>query len=85
MSVAVRVLDDGAWVSVCDGRRVPVSELWQPVTGGVCECSPSDLLVGGFLEAGVDGRTIEARAYGECIRCWASGTTGWLPVEARRR
>ncbi|ERH01778.1 MAG: hypothetical protein J07HN6_01336, partial [Halonotius sp. J07HN6] len=29
MSVALRILDDGAWLSVNDQRRVSVSELWR--------------------------------------------------------
>jgi hypothetical protein len=80
MATAVRILDDGAWVSVDDDRRVSVSELWRPATGGFCDCALPDLLVGGFVDVGVDGRTIEARVYGDCIACGRQGTTDWLPV-----
>ena len=38
VSVAIRVLDDGAWVSVDDERRVSVSELWR-LGGDVCACT----------------------------------------------
>jgi hypothetical protein len=80
MVTALRILDDGAWVSVDDDRRVSVSELWRPATGGFCDCRLPDLLVGGFVEVGVDGRTVEARVYGDCIQCGRQGTTDWLPV-----
>jgi hypothetical protein len=85
MATALRILDDGAWVSVDDDRRVSVSELWRPTpaAGFVdadCTCDLPDLLVGGFVEVGVDGRTVEVRVYGDCIRCGAAGTTDWLPV-----
>lgn len=79
MSVSLRVLDDGAWVSVNDERRVGVSELWL-LDDGFCSCSLADVVVEGFLDVGVDGRTVDARVYGRCIVCGASGTTGWLPV-----
>jgi len=79
VTTPLRILDDGAWVSVADDRRVSVSELWRPAAG-FCDCTTPDLLVGGFVEVGVDGRTIEVRVYGDCIRCGTAGTTGWLPV-----
>ncbi|MFC4358277.1 hypothetical protein ACFO0N_10000 [Halobium salinum] len=80
MSVALRILDDGAWVSVDDTRRVAVSELWRVPGVEFCRCDLADIVVEGFLEVGVDGRTVEARLYGQCIVCGESGTTGWLPV-----
>ncbi|MFC6724033.1 hypothetical protein ACFQE1_06520 [Halobium palmae] len=80
MSVALRILDDGAWVSVNDERRVAVSELWRVPRLSFCDCELSDLVVEGFVDVGVDGRTVETRLYGQCIVCGQSGTTGWLPV-----
>ncbi|MFC7070814.1 hypothetical protein [Halobaculum lipolyticum] len=72
MSVALRVLDDGAWVSVNDERRVSVSELWR-VAGDdadtVCACDSADFVVEGFTDVGADGRTVTADVYGQCIRC----------------
>jgi hypothetical protein len=80
MSVALRVLDDGAWVSVNDSRRVSVGELWRLPDSSFCACALPDLVVEGFLEAGVDGRTVETRVQGQCITCGRSATTDWLPV-----
>jgi hypothetical protein len=80
MSVALRILDDGAWVSVNDEREVSVSELWRFVDPDFCRCGLPDLVVEGVVEVGVDGRTIESRVYGQCIACGEKGTTGWLPV-----
>jgi hypothetical protein len=39
-----------------------------------------DLVVEGFIDVGADGRTVEARVYGQCIVCGTKSTTGWLPV-----
>ncbi|WP_101294066.1 hypothetical protein [Halegenticoccus soli] len=80
MSVALRTLDDGAWISVNDTREVSVSELWRFPGGNFCSCDLSDVVVEGFVETGVDGRTVEVRAYGQCIACGAKATTDWLPV-----
>jgi hypothetical protein len=80
MSVALRVLDDGAWISVNDERRVSVGELWRFPDPTFCACSLPDAVVEGFLETGVDGRTVRVRAAAQCIACGESGTTGWLPV-----
>jgi hypothetical protein len=80
VSVSLRILDDGAWVSVNDSRAVSVSELWRPADGGFCSCDLPDLVVEGFVETGVDGRTVEARVYGQCIACGRAGTTDWVPV-----
>lgn len=78
VTAALRVLDDGAWLSVADSRAVGVGELWR--VRGFCGCDLADLVVEGFTEPGVDGRTVEVRAYGTCIRCDTEGATDWLPV-----
>ncbi len=80
MSVALRILDDGAWVSVNDERRVSVSELWRFHEPEFCACTLPDLVVENFQQVGVDGRTVEARVYGQCIACGETGITPWLPV-----
>ncbi|WP_318568202.1 hypothetical protein [Salinigranum marinum] len=80
MSVALRILDDGAWVSVNDDRRVSVSELWRFDDLDFCGCALPDLVVENFQQVGVDGRTVEARVYGQCIECGTKGETSWLPV-----
>ena len=79
MSVALRTLDDGAWISVNDERRVSVSELWR-LTGDFCACEQTDFIVENFLDVGVDGRDVSARVYGQCIACGESGPAEWRPV-----
>ncbi|PSQ10790.1 hypothetical protein BRC93_08030 [Halobacteriales archaeon QS_5_70_15] len=79
MVTSVHQLDDGAWLSVDDIREVNVGDLW-PVVGDFCGCSVADLLAEGFVEVSVDGRSVEARVAGQCIRCGASGVTDWLEL-----
>jgi hypothetical protein len=76
---SVHQLDDGAWLSVDDSREVNVGDL-RPVVGDLCGCPTTDLLVEGFVEVSVDGRSIEVRVAGRCIRCGASGVTDWLEL-----
>jgi len=80
MTTRLRILDDGAWLSVDDSRRVSVSELWRLDAPGFCECDLADMVVENFLETGVDGRTVQVRVYGQCIVCGTKSTTGWIPV-----
>jgi hypothetical protein len=80
MTTRLRVLDDGAWLSVDDTRRVSVSELWRLDAPGFCECDLADLVVENFLDVGVDGRTVTARVYGQCIVCGTKSTVRWVPV-----
>lgn len=80
MAVALRILDDGAWISVNDHREVSVSELWRFVDPTFCACTLPDMVVENFIEVGVDGRTVEVRVYGQCIACGEKSTTEWLPV-----
>ncbi|SEL21946.1 hypothetical protein [Haloferax larsenii] len=80
MSVSLRVLDDGAWVSVNDSRQVSVSELWRLDAPEFCSCTVPDFVVENFQSVGVDGRTITATVYGQCIQCGETGVPGWIPV-----
>jgi hypothetical protein len=80
MSVALRILDDGAWISVNDERRVSVSELWRFHGPEFCACALPDLVVENFQQVGVDGPTVEVRVYGQCIACGEKAITPWLPV-----
>jgi len=80
MTTDVHQLDDGAWISVDDARRISVSDLWLLARHGVCDCEPADFLAEGFVEVGVDGREVQARVAGQCIRCGTEGVTGWLTV-----
>lgn len=80
MSTAVRILDDGAWISVDDERVVSVSELWRLVDHAVCDCETADFLVEGFTAVDAVGATVVVRAAGQCVTCGESGVSGWLPV-----
>ena len=80
MTTRLRVLDDGAWISVNDSREVRVSELWRLDAPDLCECALADVVVENFQSVGVDGPTVEARVYGQCIACGATGITGWVPI-----
>lgn len=80
MVVSIHQLDDGAWLSVNDSRAVPVSELWPLARHDVCDCELADFLAEGFVEVGVDWPDVEGRVAGQCVRCGASGVTGWLAL-----
>ncbi|WP_202593982.1 hypothetical protein [Halorubrum halophilum] len=80
MTTRLRVLDDGAWISVNDAREVRVSELWRLDAPDLCECTLTDLVVENFQTVGVDGSTVEARVYGQCIACGETGITDWVPI-----
>ena len=80
----LRVLDDGAWISVNDSRAVRVGELWRLDSPEFCACALADLVIENFQTVGVDGRTVETRVYGQCIACGETGVTDWLPVGAMR-
>ena len=80
VTTRLRVLDDGAWISVDDSREVSVSELWRLDAPDFCGCDLADLVVENFLAVGADGDAIAVRVYGRCIACGVTGTTGWIPV-----
>jgi hypothetical protein len=80
MTTDVHQLDDGAWISVNDERRINVSDLWPLARHDLCDCSVADFLAEGFAEVGVDHPDIQARIAGRCIRCGTEGVTGWLTV-----
>jgi len=80
VTTRLRILDDGAWLSVDDERRVSVSELWRVDAPEFCDCDLADLVVENFLETGVDGPAVEVRVYGQCIACGEKSTTDWIPV-----
>ncbi|MFB6126117.1 MAG: hypothetical protein ABEJ79_02295 [Halolamina sp.] len=80
MPVALRLLDDGAWVSVNDERRVAVGELWRVDDPEACACRRPDFAVEGFVDCGVADRHVTATAYGTCIACGSSLTVAGVPV-----
>lgn len=80
MDVPVRVLDDGAWISVDDSREVGVSEIWRLDEHGLCGCETADVLLEGFFDARMRAGRVEARPVGRCITCGEQGSLGWLAV-----
>ncbi|MDB2260736.1 hypothetical protein PN419_03045 [Halorubrum ezzemoulense] len=80
MTTRLRVLDDGAWISVNDSREVRVSELWRLDAPDLCECALADLAVENFQSVGVDGSTVDAKVYGQCVACGATEITAWVPI-----
>ncbi|MFD1565832.1 hypothetical protein ACFR99_20115 [Haloarchaeobius amylolyticus] len=82
MSIALRTLDDGAWISVNDSRQVSVSDVWSLATGAFCDCSPAYVLLEAFVDVGVDGSTVVAHAVGQCLECGTRDSIEQLPVGA---
>lgn len=80
MTVSLRLLDEGAWVSVNDSRVVGVSDVWRLVEHAVCDCETAFFVVEVFTDVAVDVRRVDVRAAGRCIGCGASATTDWLTV-----
>jgi len=80
MSVALRILDDGAWLSVNDQRRVSVSELWRLDDPDFCECDLVDFIAEGFTDVSADSSSVAVTTYGKCIACGQSGVPGKIPV-----
>lgn len=80
MDVSVRVLDDGAWISVGGSREVGVSEIWRLDEHDLCNCETADVLLEGFFDARTRGERVEARPVGRCITCGGQGSLGWLTV-----
>ncbi|MFB6194405.1 MAG: hypothetical protein ABEI75_05005 [Halobaculum sp.] len=85
MTVAVRLLDDGAWLSVNDERRVAVGELWRLDDPDYCPCRLTEFAVEGFTDCRAVGRTVTVTAYGTCILCGTADTTRAVPVGRVRR
>ena len=80
MDVPVRILDDGAWVSVGDSREVGVSEMWRIDEHEFCGCETADVLLEAFFDTRVRDGRVEARPVGRCITCGTQGSLGWLTV-----
>ncbi|WP_135820576.1 hypothetical protein [Halostella litorea] len=80
MTVPVRTLDDGAWISVNNARAVSNSEVW-PVSGaGVCDCEVAHLLPESFYDVSVGRDAVAVGAIVQCIDCGGHGTIDALPV-----
>ena len=80
MTIALRTLDDGAWISVNDSRQVSVSDVWTLSRGLFCDCEPAYVLLEGFFDVDVDGPVVVARAVGQCLECGTRDSIDRLPV-----
>ncbi|GAB3670526.1 hypothetical protein [Halopiger thermotolerans] len=80
MTVAIRTLDDGAWISVNDSRQVSVSDVWMLSRGAFCECEPAPVLLETFVDANADGPIVTADAVGQCLECGTRDLIDGLPV-----
>lgn len=80
MTISVRTLDDGAWISVNDSRAVGVSDIWPLAAPQFCECQPTQLLLEAFYDVGVADGWIVADGVGQCIDCGTAGSVERLAV-----
>ena len=80
MPIALRTLDDGAWISVNDSRQVSVSDVWTLSHGGFCDCEPAYVLLEAFVDVDVDGRIVVADVVGQCLECGTRDSIDRLPV-----
>ncbi|OIB58122.1 hypothetical protein [Natrialba sp. SSL1] len=82
MTIALRTLDDGAWISVNDSREVGVSDIWTLPAREFCGCETPHVMLEGF--SGVDLRGVDthviADAVGMCIDCGTRDGIESLPV-----
>lgn len=82
MAVSLRVLDDGAWISVDDERRVSTSEVWPLHTTGDCDCETSYFLLEAFYHVRLDAtdHVVTAGVVGQCIDCGRELSFDRFPV-----
>lgn len=80
MATELRVLDDGAWVSVDNERRVPTSDVWRFAATDFCACTTAFVLVEAFTRAGVAGREVTVDGVGRCVDCGEQATFTGLGV-----
>ncbi|WP_408960354.1 hypothetical protein [Natrinema sp. 74] len=80
MPIALRTLDDGAWISVNDSRQVSVSDVWTLSHGVFCDCEPAYVLLEAFIDVDVDGSVVVASAVGQCLECGTRESIDRLPV-----
>ncbi|WP_323677879.1 hypothetical protein [Halorubellus sp. PRR65] len=69
MVTELRVLDDGAWVSVDNERRVPTSDIWRFAVTEFCSCTTAFVLLEAFTRVGVAGREVTVDGVGRCVDC----------------
>jgi len=69
MATQLRVLDDGAWVSVDNERRVATSDVWRFAATEFCSCTTAFVLLEAFTRVGVAGREVAVDGVGRCVDC----------------
>ncbi|NHN41701.1 hypothetical protein G9C85_08650 [Halorubellus sp. JP-L1] len=80
MTTQLRVLDDGAWVSVDNRRQVATTDVWPFVATDFCSCSTAFVLLEAFTDVGVDGREVVVDGVGRCVDCGEKQTFAGLGV-----
>ncbi|WP_323171895.1 hypothetical protein [Natrialba sp. PRR66] len=80
MAIALRTLDDGAWISVNDSREVGVSDIWALPTREFCSCETPHVLLEAFSAVHVSDHRVLADAVGMCIECGTRDSIDSLPV-----
>ncbi|WP_435349708.1 hypothetical protein [Haloarchaeobius sp. HRN-SO-5] len=80
MATQLRVLDDGAWISVDNRRRVPNSDVWPLAATDFCACETAHVVLEAFTDVGVGRDGVAVSAVGQCIDCGTAGSLDWLPV-----
>jgi hypothetical protein len=80
MATQVRILDDGAWVSVNNQRHVPNSDIWPLAATDFCSCETAHVVLEAFTDVGVHRDQVAVCAVGQCIDCGTDGFLEWLPV-----
>jgi hypothetical protein len=80
MATELRVLDDGAWISVDNQRRVPNSDIWPLAVTDFCACETAHVVLEAFTDVGVDRDGVAVQAVGQCIDCGTEGALDWLAV-----
>jgi hypothetical protein len=80
MATQLRVLDDGAWVSVDNRRQVATTDIWPFAVTDFCDCSIAFVLLEAFTSVGVDGREVVVDGVGQCVDCGTKDTFSGLGV-----
>ncbi|NHN48360.1 hypothetical protein G9464_12240 [Halostella sp. JP-L12] len=80
MTVPVRTLDDGAWISVNNARAVSNSDIWPLASYDFCDCDVAHVLCEAFYDVSIHRGVVAVGAVGQCIGCGAKDTIDALPV-----
>ena len=80
MTVAVRTLDDGAWISINDSRAVSNSGIWPLTHYDFCDCDVAYVLLESFYDVGIDHHEVVVGTIGQCIECGHQDSIDDFPV-----